>query len=47
VTNTIETETLKPLPGIQFEIAEWNFDIKDCGNILRINSLKEISPTDN
>lgn len=36
-------ETLKPLLDAHLEIAKWNFDLEDCDNILRIDSLSEIA----
>ena len=43
VTNTTEIETLKPLFDRHLENAKWNFDLADCDNILRIDSVNEIN----
>jgi hypothetical protein len=43
VTNTKEIETLKLQLDIQLEFAKWNFDLEDCDNILRIDSINEIA----
>lgn len=43
VTNRKEMETLKPLLDAHLEIAKWNFDLEDCDNILRIDSINEIT----
>lgn len=43
VTNTKEIETLKPHLDIYLEFAKWNFDLEDCDNILRIDSINEIA----
>jgi len=43
VTNSKEIETLKPQLDIQLEFVKWNFDLEDCDNILRIDSLNEIA----
>lgn len=45
VASTKEIETLKPLLDTHLEIAKWNFDLKDCDNILRIDSPIEITET--
>ncbi len=43
VTNRKEIETLKPLLDTHLEIAKWNFDLEDCDNILRIDSINKIT----
>lgn len=43
VTNEKDIETLKPLLDGHLESAKWNFDLEDCDNILRIDSLSEIA----
>ena len=43
VSNTFEIEALKPLLDAYLGDAKWNFDLEDSDNILRINSLNEVS----
>lgn len=43
VTNTKEIEKLKPFLDTNLEITKWNFDLEDCDNILRIDSVIEIT----
>jgi cell fate (sporulation/competence/biofilm development) regulator YmcA (YheA/YmcA/DUF963 family) len=38
-----QVDSIKPLLSSRPEIEEWNFDLEDCDNILRIVS-DEISP---
>ena len=37
-------DSLKPLLSSRPEIEEWNFDLEDCDNILRVVSDDELSP---
>ncbi|MNT26064.1 hypothetical protein D3C72_1616160 [compost metagenome] len=43
VTSIREIETLKPFLDTHLGIAKWNFDLEDCDNILRIDSINEIT----
>ena len=43
VSNASDIEILKPLLDIQLENSKWNFDLEDCDNILRIDSLNEVT----
>jgi hypothetical protein len=38
-----DVEELKPLLDSFLKDAKWNFDLKDCDNILRIDSPSKIS----
>lgn len=42
VSNESDIEILKPLLDTQLENSKWNFDLEDCDNILRIDSLNEV-----
>ncbi|WP_457130154.1 hypothetical protein [Mucilaginibacter sp. HD30] len=37
-------DSIKPLLSSRPEIEEWNFDLEDCDNILRVVSDDELSP---
>jgi len=37
-------DSVKPLLSSRPEIEEWNFDLEDCDNILRVVSDDELSP---
>ena len=39
-----QVDSIKPLLSGKKEIEEWNFDLEDCDNILRVVSDDELSP---
>lgn len=39
-----QVDSIKPLLSSRPEIEEWNFDLEDCDNILRIVSDDKLSP---
>ncbi len=39
-----QVDSIKPLLSSRPEIEDWNFDLEDCDNILRIVSDDDLSP---
>jgi len=42
VKNKAQIKKLKPVLELNFQDIQWNFDLEDCDNILRIESKKNI-----
>ncbi len=42
VKNKSQIKKLKPLLDSNFQDIQWNFDLEDCDNILRIESKKNV-----
>ena len=39
-----QVDSIKPLLSSRPEIEDWNFDLEDCDNILRVVSDEDLSP---